>query len=391
MIKNIAVGFALLLLLLSGSACLSNRENYGVQPVEIFQYVPSPENPETETPPLESDPVPVAPTKTPIKTPTPQSPEVPAPPTPQDLEETVSRTSAVADDDYIAPVSGMVFSAPGIYKIYDNMTYNVDMNGDGKPESLTIRNSTYTEDHLWDGKMVPITSVGEMWIEYGGQRVDLLSEEMSYGAIMLRDDNSAALFISSNDYDQPHTAIFSERNGKLREVDSINLLIEKYDYYSLKLEGSIYYFLGNQYFKGTVGLTKDFTIIHPDGGWFDVERRTSTLLSEYEEQIGVNGTYGYYEYTEEFYDPDGFIYTARIDLPLKLNSNGKYVDAVLQKGTRIRPLKMNIELTRAIIESTDGRLWLLETENYPVSTRSTNYGEKESEEALFNGCIHAGP
>ncbi len=51
------------------------------------------------------------------------------------------------DYDYIPPVSGMDFSAPGIYEIAENTTYSVDFDNDGVFVTLTIRNTTYTSSN----------------------------------------------------------------------------------------------------------------------------------------------------------------------------------------------------------------------------------------------------
>lgn len=280
----------------------------------------------------------------------------------------------------------MDFSAPGIYSIEENTTYNIDMNGDGVLEPMTIRNSSYLADFLWGYKTIQVICAGGMWIEYNGERIELDCEWMQYGAIMCRDDGSRALFISSNDYSYPSTAIYSVIDDKLSFVDSIDLEIVKLDYFSMELDGNIYYFLGNQYLNGEVGLNEDFTIIYPDDGWFDVEKRTSAPSIAYHDFEHGDSWDEMME--PPFVDLDGFIYILRIDLSIRQLLGSECVYDTLYAGTHIRPLKMNLDLTRAIIESEDGRQWLLvPDEDYPASNGDEFYHEDE----IFDGCEHAGP
>ena len=361
------------------SAVVSGDESFSEMPVTT----PAPE----VLPSIEANP-PDATTDATLDAPT-----YPAPPSVGDAPfspyplELPHETPTVADSNYIAPVSDMDLSRSGVYKIQENMTYLIDLDGDGRQKPLTIRNSSYTADFLWGYDIVPITVSGTVWVEYSGEKVELSFESIAYAAIMRREDSSCALFMSSNEYDQPYTTILSVKDGSLTIVDNIRLQIAALQYFSMDLFGDIYYFLGNQHLSGTVGLASDFSIIYPEGGWFNVKMRTSTMLSKYQEYKGGNGVYGDYVGTEYFYDADGFIYTARIDLPLKRIVGEEYKAAVLQAGTRIRPLKMNIELTRAIVESSDGRLWLLEPEHYPDTGQSISF----KEDAIFDGCTHAGP
>jgi len=284
-----------------------------------------------------------------------------------------------ADEDYIAPVSGIDFSAPGIYLVEDNVTYIIDMTGDGVPGSLTIRRPAYALDYLWGYEIVQITPHGLMWIEYNDERVDLHREWMDYGAIMRRDDGSVALFISSNDYDQPNTVILTIIDGRLRVIDSVSFRIAELDYYSMELQGNIYYFLGNQFLYGMVGLTDDFSIIYPEDGWFNVRLRTSAPRFAYHD-LGPWDSFEE-EWKPAFEDPEGFVIILRIDLRLKRYVNGEYEDDILFAGSYIRPRKMDIGLTRAIIEDKDRNLWLLTRNDLPS-------GIPEGD--VFDGCTYAG-
>jgi len=169
-------------------------------------------------------------------------------------------------------------------------------------------------------------------------------------------------------------------------VDRINLDISALGFYSMDVIGHIYYFLGNQILYGTVGLADDFTIIYPEEGWFNVVRFKSAPSYAYLD-LGPIEPWDSSESWDEmmkpaFEDPEGFIYILRIDLKLKRIVDGRYVDDILAAGMRIRPLKMNIELTRAIVEDINRNIWLLTPEDYP-------YGVFE--EAIFFGCTYAGP
>jgi hypothetical protein len=260
----------------------------------------------------------------------------------------------------------MDFSAPGVYALEYNLTYGVDFDGDG----------TFGTIALWVEK-----GYEGVWIYHNGAQVDLAGEA-AVSHIVRRENGRAALIVWADAYDYPHTYIYTPQAGTLALNDYIGLKITDLGVDRMSMDGNIYYFLGNQFLSGEVGLSDDFKIIWPEDGFFDVAIHAYTLYYEYDEHDGTIS----WETAEKFEDSDGFIYTVNMDLRFKRLVDGGYVYDTLPAGTRIRPLKMNRELTRAVVEDLDGKLWLLERED----GRYIGYSDF-LEAQLFNGCTYAGP
>ncbi|MDR2502450.1 MAG: hypothetical protein LBC78_04295 [Oscillospiraceae bacterium] len=276
------------------------------------------------------------------------------------------------------PESDLDLSKPGVYELEQNTEHLMDFDGDGEPDSLILRCTTDDEAYYSD-------VLSPTYIEFNGEITELQTEYLGMPYFIRRDNGDAALIIVTNEYDYPYTVIYVVRNKALTIRDHISLLAMELEFDSFTVWGNIYYFLGNQHLYGKVGLDENFNIIYPEDGYFYVEKQTGGFISE------LNESYDWVDYSEisRFTDPDGFVYTVRTDMLLKRIDGNEYASDTLAAGTRVRPIKMNLELTRAILEDTEGNLWLLNRENLPAPPLEHYDGFYE--DYYFDGCTHAGP
>jgi len=267
--------------------------------------------------------------------------------------------------------SEMDFSKPGVYPIYGHdltgsaigeaITCNVDLNGDGKTEPLTI-----------------YPGLGA-WVEYGGQKTVFVPDtpaDIQYGAIIRRDGGGAALVVELSIIDSQKANIYAVNNGQLQETDELgfaiaNLAPDSIDVYSL-----VTYFLGDQILYGTVGLSADFKIVYPSDGFFNVAKSSDPVLQYFGNPV-----------TSDWF-------TLKVDLPVQKLVNSQYVDATMSAGTQITPQKMNLDVTKAIVEDSSGATWLLTADRssdrvWPSYRLAS--GTLLPEEQVFDGCIYAGP
>jgi len=247
-------------------------------------------------------------------------------------------------------------SDPGIYQIYEIDSYGAVHGGAGVV--------TYTLS-MGGQPQVLTVDYGKAHFELNGKEIGGgVYSGVTYCAFMRRPDNSAALFVcTSNPGDYPDTQIYTVKDGQLQMVDEMDLYIQSLSFDSMDVWGSVYYFLGNQFLSGTVGLSDDFTVVYPQDGFLNVS--------------------------------NGGAYTLKVDLPAQKLVDGQYTDVTLRASTQVTPLKMDLDLTRMIVQSAGGNQYLITAVRDYSGEAMPSYqlsdGTLLPEDQVFDGCTYAGP
>ena len=226
-----------------------------------------------------------------------------------------------------------------------DIRYKLDLDGDSVSDTLLLRNNKpqWSCDVLFNGTKI---NDGDDWT--------WISQ-----AQLIRHTGASPALIYQQDGDDGRCtmSIYTFTDGKAVKVVYRQNAYSRLTPDSLVLTAPVYYFLGNQAVSIEAVINKDFTLTLGNDGWFSVVPAFGSNLPKRE-------------------------YRAKVDIPMRRLENGSYVDATLPAGTRVYPQLINEAITRMIMKTDDGALWM-----YTRDKAGLHFEEGE----LFTGCTFAGP
>jgi hypothetical protein len=248
-----------------------------------------------------------------------------------------SRPSPTPDTTSDLPISDIDFSAHGVYILDSEIIYNIDLNGDGKTETLYV----HYKDEEHDVAALYIN--GAVAIDFHAWYAD---------AIIIRRENDAvgAVTESSGSYDYSYTQTF--RFDGITPVETMGVWgrASNRKLNSMTITDRNMRFIGNQ--SGSVECTFDdeFNVTFANDGFFTLEEGNNNPV------------------------------TTKLDLDAQILVGGEYIDNVLPAGTEMHLTLCNTEIGCMMFETNDGNKWRFYT---------TAYGDVKDTE-YFVDVVYAG-
>ncbi|MDR0905235.1 MAG: hypothetical protein LBN00_03520 [Oscillospiraceae bacterium] len=207
---------------------------------------------------------------------TPDSPGIPSE-TPAETKEIVASVPTPESTPTPTPTptqitkSDLGFSQSGVYEIVENTEYSIDLDNDGKTETLCIVDLSHDDNYIINGKVTSVRVEDNMYISVN----DVASENVGLRYIMnvyiIKRENGSTGIVISGDWmsDDYVTYTYAFDGTTAIEVDYENFYITAITENTMTLEGVVFLF-SNQ--KATVDcvINDDFSLTYAGDGLIEL-------------------------------------------------------------------------------------------------------------------------